>query len=264
MTPTPEFLDQACESVDPPAGAKKPLYFDYYFQFEDGTTHRVDLRLDWSSLTYLPQNKPEGSAWTRLDSYQCENCPLDPRVTTDCPVALNLKGLLDRFQSKISHEVVEVRVNTSERDYFKKTTLQKALSSIMGVLMVSSGCPILDKLRPMVRFHLPFATALETAFRTTGTYLLGQFFLQKKGKAPDYSLQGLVDIYRNIRTVNKAMADRINSVATEDAGINALVILDFFAVGIPLTVDAEIKGLESIFRPHDGPEKPHPPALDHG
>ena len=107
-------------------------------------------------------------------------------------------------------------------------------------------------------------SALETAFRTTGTYLLGQFFRQKRGKEPDFFLQGLVDIYGNIRTVNRAMANRISSAFPEDAGINALVILDFFAVGIPLTVEAEIKELESIFRSYFEREKSESLASDQG
>jgi Domain of unknown function (DUF6901) len=57
----------------------------------------------------------------------------------------------------------------NERSYFKKTTMQKGIVSLLGILLVSSGCPVMAKLRPMVRFHLPFASMLATTFRTTIT-----------------------------------------------------------------------------------------------
>ena len=54
--------------------------------------------------------------------------------------------------------------------------------SLIGIYMVTSGCPIMDKLRPMARFHLPFASTEETIYRAISTYLLGQYFLEQKGK----------------------------------------------------------------------------------
>jgi hypothetical protein len=128
--------------------------------------------------------------------------------------------------------------------------MQKGLSSILGILMVTSGCPIMDKLRPMVRFHLPFPSVLETTFRTTSTYLLGQFFLYKRGKEADFSFDGLVEIYRNVNIVNKGMSKRIRSMAGKDASVNALIILDIFAIGIPLRIEDQVAELEPFFRPY--------------
>tara|TARA_B100000686_G_scaffold86198_1_gene93073 strand:- start:90 stop:251 length:162 start_codon:yes stop_codon:yes gene_type:complete len=47
---------------------------------------------------------------------------------------------------------------TDERCYVEHTTMTEAVSSLLGIYMVTSGCPVMDKLRPMVRFHLPLAT----------------------------------------------------------------------------------------------------------
>lgn len=158
------------------------LFIHYLFRFEDETEQEIKIYLDPVTLQYLPQHPLTGDEWTRLGHHQCEGCPLDAEHHPNCPLALSVEGLVNVFLEKFSYETAEITVQTNERTYFKDTTMQKGLSSILGLLMVSSGCPVMDKLRPMVRLHLPFASVLETTFRTTSTYLLGQFFLQKKAR----------------------------------------------------------------------------------
>jgi len=226
------------------------LFFEYQFKFEDGTEQDIRIHLDPVTLEYIPERTLAGDEWTRLDHHQCNACPFEAGARADCPLALCIEDLVKVFQEKFSYERAEITVETNERTYFKKTTMQKGLSSILGILMVSSGCPVMAKLRPMVRFHLPFCSVLETTFRTTSTYLLGQFFLMQKGKAPDFTFQGLVDIYRDVNMVNKGMGDRIRSMAGKDASINALIVLDMFALDIPLSIEEHIKDLEPYFSPY--------------
>ena len=229
---------------------KEPVYFNYIFRFDGGKEHVFKIELDPESLAYLHRKELKGSDWTRLEFHQCENCPLDRDSTPNCPVAVSLEELVEAFRDKFSYEEADIKVETPDRIYFKKTTMQKGLSSIMGILMVSSGCPILDKLRPMVRFHLPWATVLETTFRTTSTYLLGQFFIKKEGGSPDFSFDGLNEIYKDVRKVNKGMAERIRSMAGKDAAINALIILDIFASDIPFSLEDQLEELRFLFRPY--------------
>lgn len=231
-----------------PRGAGEPLLFDYRFLFQDGSQKRVPIRIDPRSLQYLPERELTPNAWTRLDFHQCENCPFDVREIPHCPVALSIQDIVSKFQDRVSHEPAEVHVKTRERRYYENTTMQKGLSSILGILMVTSGCPILDKLRPMVRFHLPFPSLLETTFRTTGTYLLGQFFRMKQGRSADFTFQGLAEIYRDIKQVNKAMVARVRELGSKDAGVNALILLDLFAVDVPLSIRDQIAELEPFFR----------------
>jgi len=223
------------------------IYFDYKFRFEDGKEEDIKIHLDPLTLEYLPQKPLTGDEWTRLEHHQCESCPLDAVRTPHCPLALAIEDQVALFREKFSYESAKSTVHTNERTYSKDTTMQKGLSSILGILMVSSGCPVMAKLRPMVRFHLPFSTVLETTFRTTSTYLLGQFFLQKKGEAPDFTFDGLTEIYKNINMVNRAMGKRITSMAGKDASINALIILDIFALDIPLSIEDQVKELEPFF-----------------
>ncbi len=204
------------------------LFFDYVFKFEDGEEHLFTVNLDPETLRYLPQEPLKGDNWTRLEHNQCENCSLDPEHDRDCLVALSIKDLAKDFAEKISYETADVTVHTNERSYFKKTTMQKGIASLLGILMVSSGCPVMAKLRPMVRFHLPFASILETTFRTTSTYLLGQFFPKDPDKTSDFSFEGLVETYRNINMVNKAIAKRLHSIAGEDATKKCLDYTRYF------------------------------------
>jgi hypothetical protein len=233
-----------------PRGARgeEPLLFEYRFTFEDGSRKRIPIRLVPESLQYLPARELEPDSWTRLDFHRCRNCPLHEDDVPHCPVALSIKDLVSEFKDRVSHEKAEVRVETSERRYYENTTMQRGLSSILGIVMVTSGCPIMDKLRPMVRFHLPFPSRLETTFRTTSTYLLGQFFLMKQGRPADFTFQGLAEIYRNVKLVNKAMASRIRALSSEDASVNALILLDLFAVDVPLSIEDQIGDLEPFFR----------------
>jgi len=230
--------------------SENAMFFDYLFKFEDGTEKAIRIHLDPVTLEYLPQDSLSGDEWTRLENNQCEKCPLDPQDYPNCPLALAVEDLVNVFREKFSYESTEITVHTNERTYFKDTTMQKGLSSIMGILMVSSGCPVMAKLRPMVRLHLPFSSILETTFRTTSTYLLGQFFLKKKGKISDFTLEGLVEIYKNVNMVNRSMAERIREMAGKDASVNALIILDMFALDIPLSIEEQIEGIEPFFRPY--------------
>jgi hypothetical protein len=226
------------------------LFFDYLFEFEDGTKKEIKISLDPLTLEYLPQNPLSGDEWTRLENHQCESCPLDPGSEAHCPLALAIEDLVTNFQEKFSYESARISVRTRERTYFKDTTMQKGLSSIMGLLMVSSGCPVMAKLRPMVRLHLPFSSVLETTFRTTSTYLLGQFFLKKRGRPSDFTFEGLLTIYKNVNMVNRSMAKRIRSTAGMDASVNALIILDIFAQDIPLSITEQIEEIEPFFQPY--------------
>jgi len=224
-----------------------PLLFQYRFTFQDGSTKSIPIQLDPTSLRYLPQRELEPDSWTRLAFHQCRNCPLDPVKVAHCPIALSIRDIVSDFRDRVSHEKAEVLVETRERRYVEKTTMQRGLSSIMGILMVTCGCPIMNRLRPMVRFHLPFPSLLETTFRTTSTYLLGQFFLAKRGREADFTFQGLVEIYRNVKLVNKAMAERIRALSLKDASVNALVLLDLFALDVPLSIEDQIADLEPFF-----------------
>jgi hypothetical protein len=222
------------------------LRFVYKFQFEDGSEKAFEILLDSTALelrTSPPVHRPE---WTKLPFHQCDNCPLDKTVEY-CPVALNLSSLVDSFKMYNSTDNVFVVVDGPERSYGKETSLQKGLSSIMGIYMATSNCPIMDQLRPMVRFHLPFATTTETVYRSVGMYLLAQYFIQRHGGTPDWKLEKLIDTYRNVSKVNKGMWQRLSAATKLDANVNAIVILNSFGDTLRHFVKSSIDDIERLF-----------------
>ena len=164
-------------------------------------------------------------------------------------MAANLVDIIDYFKNAISYAEVDVEISTEARTYMKHTSVQNALWSLIGIYMVSSGCPILDKLRPLVGSHLPFATLQETTYRAISMYLLAQYFLQKRGQEADWELKKLTEIYENIQTVNKCFHGRISDVHVGDAGLNAIIHLDAYAQFTNmLLLRAVLDDIEKMFR----------------
>lgn len=222
--------------------------FRYKFKRDDGTEKEFEVRLDKETLQLIPREKESAPPWTELTHCQCPNCPLDTATNKYCPVALNLSDIIDFFKQSISYEKIDLTIETAERGYFKRTPLQKGISSLLGIYMVTSGCPILGKLKPMVRFHLPFASLEETQYRVISMYLLAQYFLKKHGKTPDWDLKELARIYDEIRIVNKAFCERLNTLKGEDAVPNAVVILNTFAQAVTFAVGKDaLQKIERLF-----------------
>jgi hypothetical protein len=186
--------------------------------------------------------------WTKLEVSQCKVCNLDKTKNVYCPVAVNLLPVVNIFSEHISFEEVEVNVETDQREYRKTLPLQKGLSSLIGIYMVSSGCPIMKKLKPMLKFHLPFATAEETKYRVLSMYLLAQYFLFRRGKQPDWELKNLISLYSEIKDVNIHLCKRLSNVITEDATSNAVILLNCFAETIIVSITKNvIKEIETLF-----------------
>jgi hypothetical protein len=223
-------------------------YINYQFIFKDGREEYFPITLRLSDLSLLSQSPPTQPSWTELTFNQCENCPLSADKHPYCPLAGSLAEIIPKFYDKKSFETVFLRVSTPERIYEKVTPLQTGLGSLLGIFMVTTGCPHMQPLRPMVRFHLPCATVEETLFRAASTYLLGQYFRRKKGKEADWDLAGLLAVYQEIQTVNMGITDRLRSISEEDANTNAIVLLDVFAKALPSSIFVELRELEYIFQ----------------
>ncbi len=223
------------------------IRFSYTFRLPDGTERHFEVRLDGDTLASVPAKDVPKPAWTKLKYFQCANCPLGDEVE-HCPVAVNLAAVVETFKDAVSFEDTTVEVETEERAYEKKTTLQKGLSSIIGIYMVTSNCPVMDQLRPMVRFHLPFASMDETIYRVVAMYLVAQYFRMRKGKTPDWKLEHLTDIYREVAKVNEGMTERLRHASTEDANVNALTILSTQGGMVPMYLEDSLAEMEHLFR----------------
>jgi len=228
-----------------------PIRFLYTFKFPDGLVKQFEALLDVATLELVvPHDRPR-PAWTKLKYNQCEQCPLSDDVEY-CPVAVNLSNLVETFKDSQSYETTTVYVQTPERAYEKATTLQKGLSAIIGIYMVTSNCPVMDKLRPMVKFHLPFGSLEETVYRAASMYLVAQYLLMRKGKQPDWELKKLIDIYKSVGYVNQGISKRLASASTEDANMNAVVILSAYASMVPFSIENKLAEMEYLFREYMG------------
>jgi hypothetical protein len=207
----------------------KVITFHYKFKMSDGRLKEFLVQLDGETLSLIPKQRDSYPEWTRLSDHQCPNCPLKESEHPRCPIAANLTDVVEVFKDSISHEEAEIEIETESRTYSKRTSLQNGISSLIGIYMVTSGCPVMDKLKPMVRTHLPFATAEETMYRAVTMYLLAQYFLWKSGKNPDWEMSELVKIYEEVRVVNKSFCKRLLETRIQDSTLNAIVHLDCFA-----------------------------------
>lgn len=224
-----------------------PLRIAYRFKFEDKDVIEVEVELDPETMSLRREQEGEPPSWAKLEQVGCSVCTLTPKEHEYCPVATNLAGVVDQFGAHRSYERVEVNVTTAERKVQGTTTLQHALSSLTGIFMVTSGCPIMDQLRPMVRFHLPLATLEETTYRAASMYLLAQYLRTLRGLKPDWSLDGLERIYSDVHQVNLSIARCIRNAAERDANANALVRLDLFTDGVAFSIRDALPDVKHLF-----------------
>ena len=231
----------------PDSSPEDAVGFSYTFRFPDGPERQFEVRLSADTLELLSPPDAPKPAWTKLKFFQCENCPLGDDVEY-CPVAVNLASLVETFKDSVSFEKAFVRVQTAERAYEKDTTMQKGLSSIIGIYMVTSNCPVMDKLRPNVRFHLPFASMDESVYRAVAMYLMAQYFRMREGQAPDWELKHLREIYKEVACVNRGMSERLRHAIAEDANVNAVIILSTHGDMVPMSAEDRLADIAKWFR----------------
>ena len=213
------------------------MNFTFKFVFEDGTDKIFPINVDPESLEIIPPDNQTIPDWTKRKEIAC---PVETHLCTDiCPIALNLDRAIKFFDGFHSYTKVTVHLETDQRTYSKNTSLQDGVGSLIGILMTTSGCHVLDKLRPMVRFHLPFASLEETEYRVFSMYLFAQFLKHKKGIEPDWSMNSLRELYEDVMQINRNFAQKIADLEKLDASINAVVILNNFANTVTFDLEDE-------------------------
>ena len=211
------------------------LHITYKVATPDSRERVFNLELDGvtAELTSAPNANPP--AWTELAFHQCEGCPLAKDVK-HCPAAVHLAGVIEGFADLVSYDHVRVTVDSEERSVIATLSAQQALASLMGLIMASSGCPRTAVFRPMARFHLPFSSESETAYRVASMYLVAQQFKARAGEACDFKLENLESVYRGVHSVNRGMAQRLRAASRQDAIVNAIVLLDVYSSLVPVAI----------------------------
>ncbi len=226
------------------------LKYEYRFRFPNGREERFPVNLDGSTLSPLDGFPPERPDWTRLDFHRCEGCPASLDGQGHCPLASQIAPLVEHMSDVVSIDEVEVTVILDERTVTRSATAQEGISSLMGILVATSGCPFSAFLKPMARFHLPFASLEETFYRAASMYMLGQYYRWNGGLSADLDMKGLFRFYADLAKVNAGMANRIRAIRREDGAVNAIVLLDMFVKGMPDQVEVTLEQLEPLFAPY--------------
>lgn len=226
------------------------INIQYVFKWENGEENIYDVNLDAESLDIIESRPDEIPSWAKLEYHQCPHCILDQETTHYCPLALHLVQINRLFSHLFSYEKVEVEVITRERTFYKKTTAQQAISSLIGIIIPCSGCPQTCYFKPMAHFHLPFASEKETVYRVVSMYLLAQYFFNKQGEDLDLELNGLYQISRQLNEVNNYCAKRLRNASTKDSTINAVILLDIYAHTLNYVIRDSLDELQHLFCPY--------------
>jgi hypothetical protein len=216
----------------------------YKFKFNDKPDKEFVINIETKSFGLIRCSANPPADWTRLERFACPNCPIADSEFEYCPIAVNLMDIIEFFSEIPSYEKTNIEVHTSKRTYCKDTSVQQGVSAIIGVVMSTSGCPVLSKLRPMARFHLPFADLDETQMRIFSFYLLAQYLKMRKDGDADWKMDELGELYSRIRDINVNIANRIANLEKEDASINAVVVLNNFAHSVSLSIDDNLEEIE--------------------
>ncbi|HKJ65510.1 MAG TPA: hypothetical protein VJ969_08915 [Desulfopila sp.] len=224
------------------------LRYEYGFSFANGKKKIFVTSIDEDTLEIIPHSPERQPApWTHLSYKQCPCCPLLTSAHSHCPIAVNLSELVSSFRAIASYESCRVSCRTVERTVSKETNVQDGLSSIMGLIMATSGCPVMEILKPMARFHLPFATVDEAMFRSISVYLLRQYFIHLESGYSDFHLAKVKASYGEIEKVNGGILERIRGASELDADRNAIVILNCLAQFLYLELDDNLQSLRHLF-----------------
>ena len=210
------------------------MALEYRITLDDN--HEFSYRIELSR-DYDPEVAAAAPKWTRLEYQQCSNCPLKKEQYSHCPAAVDLHRVIEDFHGLPAFKKALVWVRTPEREYSKQVGLEEGLRSLLGVIMATSACPMLGKLKPMAQNHLPFASSQEFTLRAVSLYLARQYFNLREGRHADWELKGLVRMFQQLQLVNQAFWQRIHDTCEGDSNLKAF--LTFFSMSTSMTYSLE-------------------------
>jgi hypothetical protein len=224
----------------------------YRFDLPDGSQKTLDFLFDSASFRLINPAPAAPPFWTELEFNRCANCPLSAAQHRYCPAALHMATALEPLKALVSFDTVGVAVVQAERTMYVETTAQQAMSSVLGLIMATAGCPWTDRLRPMARFHLPFASETETLYRSVSMFLLSRELSAAASRSSDAAAGGgvfaaLEDLYRNLHVVNRDMSRRLGAAASTDPARNAIALLDTYTMLLPAALDRSLDELRPLF-----------------
>jgi hypothetical protein len=221
-----------------------PQRIGYRFDLPDGS--QKSLEFTFHAADFRLSNAPPAAPpfWTDLKFNQCANCPLNAAEHPHCPAALQMVRAVEPLKALVSFDTVGVTVTQAERTVYAETTVQQAMSSVLGLIMATAGCPWTARFRPMARFHLPFASEMETVYRSVSMFLLAR---ELTGAPHDSGFAPLQDLYENLHVVNRDMSRRLGAATRTDPARNAMALLDAYTTLLPAALESSLEELKPLF-----------------
>jgi len=222
--------------------------FDYKIFFKS-SEYQFDYSITLSDEDYqheAPAGEPP--EWCALEYKKCPNCTLSGIWHTQCPLAVRLVPFV-QLPSCNSYDEVLAEVELDGMTITYETSAQEAFSSLLGLVMATSGCPHTEFFKPMAWFHRPFSSPDETMYRAFTTYILSHF-LHDNNRQAELSFDVLKMVYHNIHTINVHTASRIKNYLETDSAINAIVLLDLITKDLPIAIDEDLEELKKLFSGH--------------
>ena len=221
-----------------------PQRIRYRFDLPDGSQKSLDFYFDAADFRLVNAAPAVPPFWTDLEFNQCANCPLNAAEHPQCPAALQMALAVEPLEALVSFDTVGVTVTQAERTIYAETTAQQAMSSVLGLIMATAGCPWTDRFRPMARFHLPFASEVETVYRSVSMFLLAR---ELEGGSHTQGFAALEELYENLHVVNRDMSRRLGAATRTDPAQNAMALLDAYTTLLPAALESSLEELKPLF-----------------
>ncbi|WP_448681990.1 DUF6901 family protein [Pseudomonas nicosulfuronedens] len=224
------------------------MAIEYRITLDD--EHEFSYRIELERQ-YDPHIAGQTPRWTRLENNRCSNCPLNPAQYSHCPAAVDLHRVIEDFRGLPAFKKVSVLVRTPEREYIKHAGLEEGLRALLGVIMATSACPLLGKLKPMAQQHLPFASNQEFILRAVSLYLMRQYFNFREGRHADWELKGLVKQFQQLQLVNQAFWQRIHETCEGDSNLKAFLSFFSMASSMSYSLEAQLQKVRPLLMSGD-------------
>ena len=223
-----------------------PPDISYDIRYSEGSHDRIAIRMDNSGGIGVDADY-QPPAWAKLSFHQCAHCTLDPAEHEYCPVARNIAFLFPESFSSTSWQDVTLTVTTDARRYSAETTLQRALGSLFGLICSLSDCPHTRALKPMGIFHLPLSNDRETLVRAASFFLLKRYLEHLRNPDIGIDLSEMESTYKNLKILNRGLAQRFRGDGSSDAAANAFVLLDILVRDVDFELEEQLDALRAIF-----------------
>jgi hypothetical protein len=216
----------------------------YRFDLPDGSQKSVEFNFHAADFRLANAPPADPPFWTELEFNRCANCPLHAAEHAHCPAALQMASAIEPLAALVSFDTVGVTVTQAERVIYAQTSAQQAMSSVLGLIMATAGCPWTDRFRPMARFHLPFASEVETVYRSVCMFLLARELADARDS---HGFATLEILYENLHVVNRDMSRRLGAATRADPARNAMALLDAYTTLLPAALESSLEELKPLF-----------------